>query len=202
MNFYKYFINLFLYSVFVIVTGCANKKINDDVVVYNIKPPKWVVGAQTGGDFYSVGVTNKSSTLSTSMLYAKNNAIENLRMNIFVKLEELFSNEAAKISNEKKVNTIINVLNNKIRTGITIEYLDSISRIDDVWRSTDSDTLYLMVFVDKDNIINKIISLLDEIKLKYKNDSEIENLIKDVKNDMIYNNFKISSKQSVTQRVN
>jgi hypothetical protein len=183
------------------VTSCANKKINDDVV-YNIKPPKWVVGVQTGGDFYSVGVTNKSSILKTSMVYAKNNAIENLRMNIFVKLEELFSNEAAKISNEKKVNTIINVLNDKIRTGITIDYLDSISRIDDVWRSTDNDTLYLMVFVDKDNVINKIISLLDEIKLKYTNDSEIENLIKDIKNDMIYNNFKINSKQSVIQRVN
>ncbi len=201
MNFYKYFINLFLYSLLVMVTSCANKKINDDVV-YNIKPPKWVVGVQTGGDFYSVGVTNKSSILKTSMVYAKNNAIENLRMNIFVKLEELFSNEAAKISNEKKVNTIINVLNDKIRTGITIDYLDSISRIDDVWRSTDNDTLYLMVFVDKDNVINKIISLLDEIKLKYTNDSEIENLIKDIKNDMIYNNFKINSKQSVIQRVN
>lgn len=201
MNFYKYFINLFLYSLLVMVTSCANKKINDDVV-YNIKPPKWVVGVQTGGDFYSVGVTNKSSILKTSMVYAKNNAIENLRMNIFVKLEELFSNEAAKISNEKKVNTIINVLNDKIRTGITIDYLDSISRIDDVWRSTDNDTLYLMVFVDKDNVINKIISLLDEIKLKYTNDGEIENLIKDIKNDMIYNNFKINSKQSVIQRVN
>jgi len=201
MNFYKYFINLFLYSLLVMVTSCANKKINDDVV-YNIKPPKWVVGVQTGGDFYSVGVTNKSSILKTSMVYAKNNAIENLRMNIFVKLEELFSNEAAKISNEKKVNTIINVLNDKIRTGITIDYLDSISRIDDVWRSTDNDTLYLMVFVDKDNVINKIISLLDEIKLKYTNDSEIENLIKDIKNDMIYNNFKINSKQSAIQRVN
>jgi hypothetical protein len=59
-----------------------------------------------------------------------------------------------------------------------------------------------MVFVDKDNVINKIISLLDEIKLKYTNDSEIENLIKDIKNDMIYNNFKINSKQSVIQRVN
>ncbi len=201
MNFYKYFINLFLYSLLVMVTSCANKKINDDVV-YNIKPPKWVVGVQTGGDFYSVGVTNKISILKTSMVYAKNNAIENLRMNIFVKLEELFSNEAAKISNEKKVNTIINVLNDKIRTGITIDYLDSISRIDDVWRSTDNDTLYLMVFVDKDNVINKIISLLDEIKLKHTNDSEIENLIKDIKNDMIYNNFKINSKQSVIQRVN
>ncbi len=179
-----------LFLILFFSASCANK-ITDNTS--SIKHPRWLADVDNGENFHAIGVTNKNASLEEATNRAKNNAIDNLRINIFIKLRDLFLTEIEK-TNYKDKKKILSVLNNKIRSNITIDFLKDISHIEEVWRSPDTGVLYVKVVVEKDKIINKIVTSLEEIKLNCDND-EIKNLIKNIDSNIINNNnFKIFNK--------
>ena len=190
-----------LYIFFVpFLCGCLQKDVNTGI--YLIRPPEWVTNVNDD-DFYVVGVTDRNVSLMTAFSCAKKNAIDNLKVNIFVKLEDVFTSETQNISVDKKADLWFK-LDEKIWGSVTSLYLNSIIRFDDVWRSPDSEILYVGFSADRVSIVSKVIDLLDEIKEKYKNNSELKQIIENIKNNIIDSGFrtKIDIKNMNSKREN
>lgn len=181
--------------------SCLQKDIN--VGIYLIRPPEWATNINDD-DFYVVGVTDRNVPLVSAFSCAKKNAIDNLKVNIFVKLEDIFTSEARSISLDKKAE-LWSKLYEKICNIITNLYLNSIIRFDDIWRSPDSGILYVGFSADRKNIINKVTGLFDEIIEEYKNNNdELKQVIENMKNNIIDNSFrtKIDIKNINSKRKN
>ena len=169
-----------------LLCGCAHKDVNTGI--YLIRPPEWVTSI-SNNDFYVIGVTDRNVSLMTAFSCAKKNAIDNLKVNIFVKLEDIFASETQNISVDKKAD-LWSKLDEKIWSDVTNLYLNSIIRFDDVWRRPDSEIIYVGFFADRVSIVGKITSLLDEITEKYKNNDELKQIIRNIKNNIIDNGFR------------
>lgn len=198
-SFYKFNLLFFVVSLF-FLNACSSKQEFNDIKV--VKPPKWVTENKSDG-FSAIGISKGQLTekdedgevetstlsLSESKTRAEQNAISNLRLNLLVKLESFFTDEASVLYGNKR-NAIISLLNDTAKKLFTEDYLINISRQEEMWRSPDSDMLYVQMVAEKQLIASKLVEKLEKLQKKYSYDNELFNLILKIKNDVLYNNFK------------
>ena len=190
----KYLFNVVLVLLLFLSSACGSKKVVDKTTIHYVKPPKWVQNAGNNDGFSSVGITNRETSLRNAKKYARENAVENLRSNILVKLENLFIEECKDITDTHKKIGLIKRLNNNVRSVINTAYLMNITRLEEMWQSPDSGSLYIKIVADRKQIAAKIADTMETIKDKYKYDDDIISLISKIKYDMLYNNFRVSRK--------
>ena len=180
-----------------LLCGCLQKNVNTSV--YVVKSPEWVADVNND-DYYTVGVKDKDVLLMTAFSCAKKNVIDSLKVDIFIKLEDVFLSETVDITADEKA-YLLSDFDKKMASNMTSSYLSSVVRFDDIWRSPDDGILYVRFFVDRANIVSKISSLLDELKGKYKNNDELKEIIENIKNNIINNGFKIKNINSDRKNV-
>ena len=180
--FFKVFYYSFFFLFFLLSIGCAKFT---PWPVFHQEPPVWVKSVVDDNEFSVIGITEYTKPLKTAVLAAKINAIENLKPIILFKIEDLLLN----ITNETPLTMrklLVKNLKKKIETELTYDYLIGITDIDSVWKSIDSNVLYVKIIANQLSIANKIFDILETMKDDFKNNNDIINTIEKIEYVLLY----------------
>ena len=200
-SFIKKFSNICAILSLLVLSSCGgNKTKGHSKDFHQIEPPAWVQNAMGNSCFSAIGVSNRNGGISKTQKYAKNNAVDSLRTNIIVKFENLFLEDAQNIPDSDKIRLSMES-NDILKSKLTNDNLMNISQIYDIWKSPNSNVLYVKVVADESQVAYLVIDALETFKSKYKNNNTIVKLVNRMKNDVLNGNFKNSKINSKTNNI-
>ena len=200
-GFLKSILNVSLILSFLFLSSCGGKKSgkngNDDI--HYLRSPEWVQNAANDDCFSAVGISDKKGDLAKVQKYAKENAADSLKSNIVVKIEKMFFDEQTELPEDRRIKLIME-FNDVIKSKIKTTYLADISQVSDTWRSPDSSVLYVRIAANEKRVAHAVADALDELRKKYKSNNDALCLINNVRNDVLYNDFKVRNKRSKNKK--